>query len=103
MNNDFINTVEFGKALADETRQKIMALCCCKQLSVNDIVAGLDHVSQSTVSHHLSILRRADLVVSERRGKQVLYTLNQEQLAEACCQVADHFAPQYPIQRECFD
>ena len=76
-----IDTVEFAKALADETRQKIMSICCCEFLSVNDIVDQLD-VAQPTVSHHLKILKQAGLVRSERRGKQILYTLNQERLAQ---------------------
>jgi ArsR family transcriptional regulator len=92
-----INTVEFGKALADETRQKIMKLVCCQQLSVNQIVAALD-VAQPTVSHHLNILKNAGLVYVERRGKQVLYTLNQEKLADGCCQVAKNFAPEHRVQ-----
>jgi DNA-binding transcriptional ArsR family regulator len=86
------DTVEFAKALADETRQKIMALCCCQQLSVNEIVEATD-VAQPTVSHHLAILRGAGLVKVERRGKQILYTLNQDRLAQACCSVAENFAP----------
>ena len=97
MKNTLVNTVEFGKALADDTRQKIMKLICCHQLSVNEIVTALD-VAQPTVSHHLNILKNAGLMSVERRGKQALYTLNQERLARACCVVADHFAPEYPIQ-----
>jgi ArsR family transcriptional regulator len=92
-----IDTVEFAKALADETRQKIMALCCCQQLSVNDIVDALD-VAQPTVSHHLKVLKNAGLVKSERRGKQVLYTLNQARLAQGCCQVAEDFAPDHRVE-----
>jgi len=92
-----VNTVDFAKALADETRQKIMQLCCCQQLSVNEIVEALD-VAQPTVSHHLKILKNAGLVSAERRGKQVLYTLNQQRLAAGCCQVAENFAPEYPIE-----
>jgi DNA-binding transcriptional ArsR family regulator len=97
MNESNIDTVEFAKALSDNTRQKIMMLCCCQELSVNDIVAASD-VAQPTVSHHLKILRNAGLVIAKRRGKQVLYTLNQERLATACCQVAENFAPEYPIE-----
>ncbi|MGD8752916.1 MAG: metalloregulator ArsR/SmtB family transcription factor [Anaerolineales bacterium] len=92
-----VDTVKFAKALADETRQKIMALCCCQQLSVNDIVDALD-VAQPTVSHHLKILKNAGLVKSERRGKQVLYTLNQARLAQGCCQVAEDFAPDHRVE-----
>ena len=86
------NTVDFAKALADETRQKIMSLCCCKWLSVGEIVEAL-HVSQPTVSHHLSILRSAGLVDSRREGKQVFYSLDQKKIADACCQLAGDFAP----------
>ena len=93
MTEESLDTVEFAKALADETRQKIMAICCCKQLSVNEIVEALE-VTQPTVSHHLAILKRAGLVYTQRRGKEVLYTLNQEELADACCNVAVVFAPE---------
>jgi DNA-binding transcriptional ArsR family regulator len=94
-----LNTVDFAKALADETRQKIMALCCCEMVSVNDIVSKLD-VAQPTVSHHLKVLKNAGLVKSERRGKQVLYTIDQEKLVEGCCQVAEDFAPNQQITIE---
>ena len=92
-----INTVDFAKALADETRQKIMALCCCQEISVNDIVSKID-VAQPTVSHHLKILRIAGLVHSIRRGKEIYYSLNQDRLAQGCCQVAESFAPDHPIE-----
>ena len=92
-----MDTVEFGKALADETRQKIMGLCCCKWLNVSDIVAALD-VAQPTVSHHLKILKNAGLVTARRQGKEILYTLNQRRLASACCVVAVQFAPDHPVE-----
>lgn len=87
------NTVNFAKALADETRQKIMSLCCCKWLNVGEIVGALN-VSQPTVSHHLSILKEAGLVNSRREGKQVFYSLNQKRIADSCCQLAGDFAPE---------
>lgn len=92
-----INTVEFAKALADETRQKIMALCCCQKLTVSEIVKASD-VAQPTVSHHLKILKNAGLVSAERRGKEVYYTLIQERLAAGCCQVAEDFAPEHRVE-----
>ncbi len=92
-----LDTVEFAKALADQTRQKIMALCCCRWVSVNDIVDKLD-VAQPTVSHHLKVLKNAGLVRSERKGKQVMYTINQARLAQGCCQVAENFAPDQRVE-----
>jgi DNA-binding transcriptional ArsR family regulator len=87
------NPVLFAKAISDETRQKIMNLCCCTSLSVNEIVEKLD-VSQPTVSHHLAILREADLVTVREEGKQTFYSLNQENIAICCGQLMIKFAPQ---------
>jgi ArsR family transcriptional regulator len=93
-----MDTVAFAKALADDTRQKIMAVCCCRELRVSDIVEEL-HVTQPTVSHHLKILKGAGLVRARRRGKEIYYTLQQERLAEGCCQVAEVFAPDHHLTR----
>jgi DNA-binding transcriptional ArsR family regulator len=87
------NPVLFAKALADETRQKIMNLCCCEWCSVNEIVDQLD-VTQPTVSHHLAILREADLVTAREEGKQTFYTLNQERVSFCCGQLMIKFAPE---------
>lgn len=87
------NPVLFAKAISDETRQKIMNLCCCSSLSVSEIVEKLD-VSQPTVSHHLAILREADLVTVREEGKQTFYTLNQENVAICCGQLMIKFAPE---------
>ena len=87
------NPVLFAKAIADDTRQKIMSECCCCWLSVNEIVQKLD-VTQPTVSHHLAILREAGLVNVREEGKQTFYTLNQEHVAVCCGQLMIKFAPE---------
>jgi len=96
MNAEVVDPVDFAKALADETRQEIMRLCCCRWLSVGEIVQELD-VSQPTVSHHLSILRSAGLVNVRREGKQVFYRLNQSRIADSCCNLAGDFAPELKV------
>jgi DNA-binding transcriptional ArsR family regulator len=85
--------VEFAKAIADETRQKIMKLCCCRWCSVSEIVEQLD-VSQPTVSHHLAILREAELVEARQEGKQTFYTLDQGRMVACCGQLMVVFAPE---------
>ncbi len=90
-------SVEFAKAIADDTRQQIMRLCCCQWMNVTEIVAALHQVSQPTVSHHLGILRSAGLVKVRREGKQIYYTLNQEVLASACCVLTENFAPEHKL------
>ena len=87
------NPVLFAKAIADDTRQKIMSECCCCWLSVNEIVEKME-VSQPTVSHHLAILRDAGLVNIREEGKQTFYTLNQEHIAVCCGQIMLKFAPE---------
>lgn len=93
-----VDAVEFAKALADDTRQRIMKMLCCEWLSVGDIVEGLaasgEKVSQPTVSHHLGILREARLVSWRREGKQVFYTLNQQQVTVCCGKLMTIFAPE---------
>ncbi len=96
MKSQPVTNVSFAKALADETRQEIMAICCCVKVSVNEIAERLA-VSQPTVSHHLKILKDANLVSAERQGKQVFYTVNQVRMAQACCQLSQDFAPDLPI------
>jgi ArsR family transcriptional regulator len=88
-----INPVLFAKAIADETRQKIMGECCCCWISVGDLTDKLK-VTQPTVSHHLAILRDAGLVNIREEGKQTFYTLNQENIAVCCGQIMLKFAPE---------
>jgi ArsR family transcriptional regulator, arsenate/arsenite/antimonite-responsive transcriptional repressor len=88
-----VNPVMFAKAIADETRQKIMTECCCCWVSVGDLTNKLQ-VTQPTVSHHLAILRDAGLVNSREEGKQTFYTLNQENIAVCCGQIMLKFAPE---------
>ena len=83
--------VHFAKAIADETRQKIMKICCCEWLSVNEIVEHLK-VTQPTVSHHLAILREARLVEVREEGKQTYYRLNQKQMTVCCGELRTTFA-----------
>ena len=96
MNRQMVDPVDFAKAIADQTRQEIMSLCCCKWLSVGEIVDAI-HVTQPTVSHHLSILRKAVLVKVRREGKQVFYTLNQQRISDGCCTLAENFAPDHEL------
>src|SRR3989338_3792066 len=88
-----VTSVEFAKALADETRQKIMQACCCRGRAVNELVEEMG-VSQPTVSHHLAILKEAGLVDVRHEGKQTFYTLNQNRVVACCGQIMTVFAPE---------
>ena len=94
-----LTPVDFAKALADETRQRIMRFCCCEWRSVGEITEEIQ-VAQPTVSHHLAILREAGLVEVREEGRQTFYTLNQERVLVCCGQVMAAFAPEQAATRE---
>src|SRR5947208_7951841 len=76
--------VKLLAALADTTRLQIVEmlsgldepLCVCEILSYFSL-------SQPTISHHLRVLRDADLVTWEKRGLWVYYSLNRHTLQHA--------------------
>lgn len=63
------------KALADKNRRKILTLLKEKELSVNELLKSFD-IGQATLSNHLSILRKAQLVECRVVGKQRIYRIN---------------------------
>ena len=76
--------VEFCRTLGDETRQRILRLLADDgEKNVGEIV-GACQVSQPTVSHHLTVLRRYGLVSRRKEGKQVFYALNRDRVTECC-------------------
>lgn len=78
---DAAGYAEIFKALADETRVKIMQMLNTRARAVNEIVDFFS-VSQPTISRHLMVLRQAGLVNAKRRGQQVMYSLNEETLRD---------------------
>jgi len=69
------------KALNDETRRKILDLLKEKDLSAGQIAAAFD-ISKPSISHHLVLLKQADLVSSVKNGQFVIYSLNTNVLEE---------------------
>lgn len=63
------------KALNDETRRKILELLKEQDMTAGEI-AGNFNISKPSISHHLDILKRADLVVSIRKGQFIYYSIN---------------------------
>lgn len=78
------------KAIADPARVKILShlfSSAAGEESSRDLAAVLD-LSESTVSHHLGQLRKAGLVLSDRRGMNVFHRVKPEAL-QALCVVLD--------------
>lgn len=63
------------QALGDENRQQIiMLLLENKQMNVTQITDKMG-ISRPAVSHHLKILRQAELIVADRHGKEIFYSI----------------------------
>ncbi len=72
---------EFIKVFGDATRLKILFLLKEEELCVHDI-SQLAEQQQAAVSHHLKILRHLRLVKFRREGRNVIYSLNDEHIAQ---------------------
>jgi DNA-binding transcriptional ArsR family regulator len=78
------------KALADPVRVKLVSLLFGAEggeVCSGDLAAAVS-LTESTVSHHLTQLRRAGLVESERRGMNVYHRPRRDALI-ALCSVLD--------------
>jgi ArsR family transcriptional regulator, arsenate/arsenite/antimonite-responsive transcriptional repressor len=70
------------RALSDKTRQQIVLLFGTnKELCVNDIAKEFS-LSRPTISHHLSLMKRAKLLKSRKEGKEIFHSLNKEYVSE---------------------
>ena len=88
-----IDCVEFCKALADDTRQRILEMLLEREMCVGDIVDAFD-MSQPTISHHLNVLKQFGLVGSRKEGKQVFYAINRDNVVECCGRLVAKFEAQ---------
>lgn len=68
MNNIF-------KALSDPTRRQILELLREQSLNAGEIADYFD-ITKPSISHHLSILKNCDLIIDERQGQNIVYSLN---------------------------
>ena len=66
---------ETFKALSDPTRREIITLLKDGKMSAGEIVSHFS-MTNATISHHLSVLKQADLISDERIGKHIYYELN---------------------------
>jgi DNA-binding transcriptional ArsR family regulator len=66
---------ELFKALNDETRRQILDMLRERSMTAGDI-ADRFNISKPSISHHLDILKRAELITSEKQGQFVIYSIN---------------------------
>ncbi len=63
------------KALSDPTRRKILQMLRIGNMTAGEIAEQFN-ISKPSISHHLNILKQADLISDERAGQNIIYSLN---------------------------
>jgi ArsR family transcriptional regulator, arsenate/arsenite/antimonite-responsive transcriptional repressor len=78
------------QALADPTRREILNLLKKSDATPGEMVEHFS-ITKPSLSHHLDILKRAEIVISERNGQNILYSLNVTVFDEVMTHVMELF------------
>lgn len=82
---------ELFKALSDQQRRKILELLRQKDMTVTEIAVHFS-ITGASLSHHLFILKKARLIISEREGQFIRYSLNTSVFEEVVTKLLSIFA-----------
>jgi ArsR family transcriptional regulator, arsenate/arsenite/antimonite-responsive transcriptional repressor len=80
------------RALADPTRREILRLLRQREMSAGELAERFD-MTKPSMSHHFTVLKAADLVVTRREGQQIIYALNTTVTQDLAAILWDLFAP----------
>ena len=76
------------KALSDPTRRAILNMLKNRTMAAGDIASQFD-MTGASISHHLSILKKAKLIVEDKQKNYIYYTLNASVLEEVLLWITD--------------
>lgn len=62
-------------ALSDATRREILSMLKYRDMTAGEIAERFE-LSKATVSHHLSILKQAELITGDKKAQTITYSLN---------------------------
>ena len=77
---------DFFQALSHPCRREIIRLLKWKNLTAGEI-AGHFPIAQPTVSPHLEVLKNAGIITSQRRGNQIVYSLDLSMVQEMMVEI----------------
>ncbi len=83
---------EMGKGIGNENRYRILEALMKGPLNVGEIAKKVG-LPQPVVSQHLKVLKSANLVEDERRGQEVLYSVNVSYMANLLKKLATNLPP----------
>ncbi len=77
------------RALGDPTRREILRLLRSRDMTAGELAERFE-LAKSTLSGHFSVLRQAGLIVAERRGTSIVYSLNLSAFEESLAWMVGH-------------
>ncbi len=80
------------KALSDPTRREILRMLRKRPMPAGELAEAFV-MTKGSLSHHLNILKQADLVRCERRGQFQVYSLNTSVLEQTMAALLELFGP----------
>lgn len=78
------------RAIADPNRRRILTILKDGSRTAGEI-AGRFPISMASLSHHYGVLKAAELIRSERRGQNIVYSLNTTVFEDVAALIADLF------------
>jgi ArsR family transcriptional regulator len=80
------------KALADPSRREILRLLQRQSMTAGQLAEAFD-MTKGTLSHHFKILKQAELVRSEKRAQQRVYSINTTVFEDVAAMLFELFGP----------
>ena len=74
-----INHLKISKAMSDKNRLRIMQMLTGGQMNVSDVADDLN-VEENLASHHLRVLSGLGFLRSDKKGREVFYSINKTKL-----------------------
>jgi ArsR family transcriptional regulator, arsenate/arsenite/antimonite-responsive transcriptional repressor len=85
-----MRTQEVFKAISDPSRRKVLKLLQAGSLTAGEIAEAFE-MTKGSLSHHFNVLKAAELVRCERRGQQIVYSLNTTVFEDVAAVLLDLF------------
>jgi ArsR family transcriptional regulator len=85
-----MRTERIFKAIADPNRRKVLKLLQGGSKTAGELAEAFD-ITKGSLSHHFNILKAANLIRCERRGQQLVYSLNTTVFDDVAAMLFDLF------------
>ncbi len=86
------------KAIADGTRRQILEVLRQGELSAGAIAKRFE-MTKPAISHHLSALKEAGLVIDKRKGQKIIYSIKQDSIVAVWDDFLAKFCPDRKAKR----